>query len=133
MSRETGYNLYLKIDGATDVISWVGIADRVIEVEEDDDVKIAILESFCKQDLVRAQWFKLPEGFQLVDASGKVFKRRIRYQSLQELCHLNPRMYMQAFEGAFQGLGVKDPSPLIVVTPVVDGRIKIDASERLPS
>jgi hypothetical protein len=87
-----------------------------------DHEKMRFLQEQVKEDYKRCERFQLPDWCMVVDSTGACLRRCITYDTFNSL-RLADRLLM--LEEVFQASHAPQ-SPLIVITPVVDGAPAID-------
>jgi hypothetical protein len=116
--KEKIFNLFLFVE--EEII--VGLGARCHQGEGSDQEKVAFLQRQVKHDLTGAERFPIPERYHLVFPDGRTHTG-IQYQSYQQLARL--QRHLDLFEEVFAHFGASD-NPLICITPVVDGKPRIE-------
>jgi hypothetical protein len=117
LMKEIIYNLFLLVDD--EIIRKVGISSH--EYDGSDEEKIKFLQDNTDKDLPLTQHFSLPVNFTLL-IDGKI-ENAIDYVTFRDLANQGHALLL--FEKAFNILNVAQ-NPLVVVTPVKDGKVWIE-------
>ena len=117
---ERVFNLYLIIED--EIIR--GVAARPHDLDMSEPEMIEFLQANATPDLGIAQRFPLPDRYVLLSPHEPVRSSGLRYQSFLELAEAG--QHLGVFEVALQAL--EGPAePLFCITPVVDGKPRIDS------
>lgn len=123
--KEVIVNLFLFID-ENDLIEKIGAVSH--EMDGDDEDKMSFLSVSVESDLKKVKLFNLSENFQVVDVYTKQKRTRcISYPTYTEMRKIGNN---SIFEEIFQYYKVPE-SPLTCVTPIKNGKIRIDSRERV--
>lgn len=118
--KERIFNLFLYV--TDNVIQEIGAT--VYEREGHDREKLSFLQSRVDEDHKTARRFQLPDWCFMNAGGGRYVRRRISYPSFLILQSVG--QHMRILDGVFAALdGPREP--LMVITPVVDGKPKIEA------
>jgi hypothetical protein len=121
-ANEKIFNLFLFIEG--DLVTKLGC--RCHEMGGSDRDKLAFLQASVNSDLVEASEFPVPDRYLLV-AQGGTRSVGLRYDGYMQLSTLG--RHLEVFEEVFSHFD--GPSnPLTCITPIVDGKPKIEAISR---
>lgn len=120
--KERIFNLFVYSD--LDIISQVGAVCH--EIEGNDEEKISFLRSRVNIDFNNAEKFPIPEK---ISTTHKGLKRNsIDYNMFRDLSYKGEALMI--FENVFiKYNAVKNP--LVVVTPISNGKIRIDGQENI--
>jgi hypothetical protein len=121
---EVIFNLYVYSN--LDIISEVGVVRHIID--GNDEEKITFLKQQVDKDFAVAEKFELPDGFQ-IKKNGLV-RKGIDFTSYRDLS--NQGYSLLIFQNAFQYYN-SPANPLVVITPVKDGKIYIEGVEDIKS
>jgi len=119
-NTETILNLFYY--ATLDIISEVGVVAH--NISGTDEEKIAFLKSQVKTDFLQAQKFDLPDGFQ-IKVNG-IIRKGIDHSSFRDLSNQGHSLLI--FQNIFLHFNTPD-NPLIVITPVKNGKIFIEGVE----
>ncbi len=128
--KEQIVNLFLYIDtkmleDGTGVIRQIGATWH--EREGTDAEKLAFLQSQVAADFPKARRYPLPTWCVLVPANDRAKKGLLSYPAFQKLVGIGK--HMEIFEDAvFKHCPQAPREPLMVLTCIVDGKVKIEAS-----
>jgi hypothetical protein len=120
--KEKIVNLFLYIRG--EIIEEVGAAWH--EADGTDAEKLAFLTRNVAHDYKRAKRYPLTDTHILVPLGGKPIKRRLSYPTFVRLGSLGKQMDFWE-QCVFERCQDVPREPLMVVTPIVDGKVKIEA------
>ena len=123
------FNLYLFIQSgltASGIIQELGA--RVHERSGTDSDKIAFLQKQAAADLAQVQRFPVPAQYVLVAVNSAATQAGLDYRGYEKL--VQGGRHLEVFEEVFQALGAP-ADPLICITPVVDGKIQIEALQEM--
>ncbi len=119
---EKTFNLFIFVKN--DIIYELGVV--VHEQEGTDQEKLAFLQSQAMTDLKKAIRFLIPNRYLIEDeATGKTINA-LKYEKFRTLTQMN--LHTQVFEEIFQSFNASQ-TPLFCLTPVIDGELKIDATQ----
>lgn len=124
--KEWCVNIYLiaKTFKGLAIIGGVGSTWHERDGSEQD--KVEFLQSQVENDRRKAKVYQLPERLVMVDVEGTVRERMITYPSFQLL---SQQEQMKVYEETvFKHFADCPQNPVIVVTPILDGKIKIEAT-----
>lgn len=119
---ETIFNLYFYV--SEDIISEVGAV--VHRHSGSDDEKLLYLQQNVQHDFGKVKKFEVPPRFK-IKVNGDI-KNGIDFTSYRNLC--NEGYGLSIFEKAFQFFS-GPPDPLVVVTPVENGIVKVEGIEKI--
>ena len=123
------FNLYLFIQsGLTQSGIIRGLGARVHERSGTDSDKIAFLQKQAAADLAEVQRFPVPAQYVLVAINSAATQTGLDYRSYEKLVQAG--RHLEVFEEVFQAMNAP-ADPLICITPVVDGNIRIQAFQGL--
>jgi hypothetical protein len=122
--KEPGFNLFVFVE--KDYVRELGAAVR--EVDGSDEEKLEQLQSTAVTDAANASRFRIPPQFMARQEDGS-FEAGIEYRMFQRMT--NGGRLCEVFEEVLSELGA-GPAPMICLTPVVDGTVRIDRVGRLP-
>ena len=120
-ASEKIFNLFLFVDG--ELITKLGGVCH--EKSGSDRDKLSFLQANVNDDLPNAIDFSVPGRYQLATSSG--LKPGLRYEGYMRLAELGKRL--EVFEEIFAHFN-GPPDPLSCITPIVDGKPKIEAVTR---
>jgi len=120
-NRELIFNLYVYSN--LDLITEVGGVTHFIKGNEDE--KIKYLQENVFIDFESAKKFKLPANFKI--QINDTIRTGIDYNSYRNLCKEGHGLTI--FETLFVNYNASQ-NPLVVVTPVINGQIKIEGIEK---
>ena len=118
--KEKVFNLFVFV--TDEVIHETGAVCH--ERNGTDKEKLAYLQAQVQADLPNAKRYSVADRYVLVRPGSPGTPGRLRYQSYQELASIG--RHTEFFEEVFQHLCGPD-NPLMCVTPIVDGRPRVDA------
>lgn len=121
-NTEQIFNLYYFVN--LDIITEVGVV--VHEIAGTDKEKIQYLKDNYEKDFNRLKKFEIPDGFSIRQYG--VVKKGIDHASYRDLCNQGHSLLI--YENIFREYGAS-ASPLVLFTPVFDGKIKIEGVEDL--
>lgn len=122
--QEKLFNLFLFV--TDDVIREIGAVRH--KCGGTDAEKLAFLQSQVATDFPIAKRYPVPNRYILVLPKGIKTRGLLRYQSYVQLAAVGKQM--EFFEEIFEELGAAH-NPLMCVTPIVDGHLRIDGIEKL--
>ena len=117
-ASEKIFNLFLFVDG--ELITKLGGVCH--EKSGSDRDKLSFLQANVNDDLPKAIEFPVPGRYQLMTSSG--LKPGLRYEGYTKLGELGK--HLDVFEEIFAHFN-GPPDPLSCITPIVDGKPKIEA------
>ncbi len=123
------FNLYLFIQSgltASGIIQELGA--RMHERSGTDADKIAFLQKQAAEDLAEVQRFPVPARYVLVAINSAATQAGLDYRGYEKL--VQGGRHLEVFEEVFQAMDAP-ADPLICITPVVDGNIRIQAFQGL--
>jgi hypothetical protein len=118
--RERVFNLYLYID--SDLITELGAV--AYDSEGTDPAKLRFLQSRAPLDYASARRAPVPVRYLRLERGQQEPVAALRYEAYLWLSRLG--RHLEVFEELFEELAAP-PAPLVCITPVVDGRPRIDA------
>lgn len=124
--KEQIFNIFAFVD-ADDIIRQFGIVCH--EIDGSDGVKTAYLQARVNDDYKAARMFLTPAHCVAV-GDGKQEKGAISWGSFHELLKVGHGL--RVIEPIFVELKAPMLKPLMVITPIVNGKPKIDAVMDLP-
>jgi len=113
------FNVFLFVED--DLIVELGCV--LYERGGSDADKLAFLQEKVSSDWRTARRFKLSNDIVYINEDNVAHYRRISYQSYVQLFHAG--RHMPVIEPVFEAMG-NSRTPLMVVTPIVDGVLRID-------
>ena len=116
--KERVFNLFVFIED--DIIRRIGAVMH--EMDGSDEDKLAFLQFQFATDLPEAKRYPVPSRYILIN-DGERYPGAISYDGFMELASIGRQT--EFFEEVFKELKAP-PRPLMCVTPVVDGKPKID-------
>lgn len=122
--QEKIFNLFIFIEN--DIIYELGVV--VHEKQGTDKEKTAFLKSRVTDDYQKAIRFPIPKRYTLKDLSINQTIAAITYENFRMLTHMN--LALHVFEDIFESFHAPQ-SPLVCVTPIIEGQIKFDATEEI--
>jgi len=120
--KEKIFNLF--VFSNLDMISQVGAVYH--EIDGTDKEKISFLQSRVQSDFDNVELFDLP--LNIITSFKGLTKNSIDYMTYRDLCHKGQNLVI--FEKVFEKYHASE-SPLVVITPVKNGKIKIDGVENI--
>lgn len=114
-------NLFLFI--FDDEIKSVGARWR--DAKGTDEEKIILLQDNLERDMKKCTRHKVPSKYMVVYDNGHWEKNALTYTSFRDLMTTSRKMEFLE-DVVFRHYKFCPASPLMVLTPVVDGKIKID-------
>lgn len=119
--RERVFNVFLFV--TEDAVTELGITAHLRDGSDDD--KTAFLQKHVNTDWPKSARHPVPDGCIVIDADGKSTHGRISYESFLTLT-MN-RQHMRVLEPMFASVAAPQ-RPLMVITPIVDGVPRIQAT-----
>jgi hypothetical protein len=123
--KESIFNLFVFVEH--EYIRRLGAVAH--EVEGSDSEKVAYLRAKAASDAGMAGQHQVPSRYTFRQEDG-TYIPGINYRLFQQMT-FGGRLF-EVFEEVFDGLGASS-QPLVVVTPVVDGVIRVDRVGDLPA
>lgn len=120
--KERIFNLFLYSN--LDIISQVGAVCH--EIEGEDDEKLSFLKSRVDVDFNNAEKFSIPDN--ILTIYKGLERNSIDYSIFRDLSYKGEALII--FENVFKKYNAV-PNPLVVVTPVRNGKIQIDGQENI--
>jgi hypothetical protein len=117
--KEPIFNLFLFVEN--DFILQLGAVSH--DAEGSDELKLAFLRSQAATDHAKAERYPVPERYIVLDHQEQVQRIALRYTLFKKLMAAG-RQY-EVFDEVFEAIGAPQ-APLSCITPVVDGKIRID-------
>jgi hypothetical protein len=121
--KERLFNLFLFVRG--------GIIYEIGAVTHDwagpDALKMALLQSSATADLPNAKRYPVPDRYAVVSPEGAT-PRALGYETYLQLAAAGCET--EFFEEVFRDLAAPE-RPLMCITPVVDGKVRIEEVRRL--
>ncbi len=119
---EKTFNLFIFVKN--DIIYELGVV--VHEQEGTDREKLAFLQSQAITDLKKAIRLLIPSRYLIEDEATGETINALKYEKFRKLTQMN--LHTQVFEEIFQSFNASQ-TPLFCLTPVIDGELKIDATQ----
>jgi hypothetical protein len=120
--KEPIFNIYIFVDSNSGLIEKIGA--RVHRKSGSDDNKLGFLKQNYKTDLKKAKRYEVPQRYELIDGANSLKSSGLLYSRYIEIARLSN--HFDIFEEIFASHNApKDP--MVIITPVFDGEIKIDA------
>lgn len=116
------FNLF--VYSTLDLVTEVGVVTHSLQGSDED--KILFLKQNVDSDFITAEKFELPENFR-IKIHDEV-KKGIDYASYRNLCNQGHGLLI--FENIFNHFSASS-NPLVVVTPVKNGKIFIEGTETI--
>ncbi len=125
--KEYIVNLFLFIDTTcmpgAQVLRQIGASWH--EREGTDAEKLAYLQSCVEADFPSSKRYLLPKWCVLVDLSGRAVKGLLTYPTFQKLREVGRQMEVLE-DAVFQHCPHAPRQPLMCITPVVDGKVRVE-------
>jgi hypothetical protein len=120
--KEPIFNIYLFVNSSHDLIEKIGAT--VYRKNGSDNKKLDFLKKNFRTDLEKAELYNVPARYELVDGANSLKSSGLLYSRYLEIAGLSN--HFDVFEDIFASHNApKDP--MVIITPVFDGEIKIDA------